>query len=112
MKNINDIVRYMRRRSEELTGLTMVLPISKPLWDHIVKMLESHCLKTGLPIKSGDYLCLGKHGNFNVLHYSERHKAFNCRDEFDVTPYKLEVIAWCELPEIPGEMKHERVMER
>lgn len=105
MKNINDIVKYMRRRSEELAGLTMVLPISKPLWDHIVKILESYCLKSGVPEKSGEYLCMNEYGGFQVLVYSDRHKGFNCHDEYDETPFKLDVVAWCELPEIPGGVK-------
>ena len=45
MKNINNIVKYMRRRSEELKGVSMMIPVSKPLWDHIADVLESYCLE-------------------------------------------------------------------
>lgn len=108
MKNINDIVKYMRRRSEDLTGVSMVIPISKPLWDHIMKMLESYCLKTDLPGESGEYLCLCDNGRFSVLPYSNKYKKFNCHDDDERTPFVINVVAWCELPEV---VKDERVVE-
>ena len=105
MNNINNIVKYMRRRSEELKGVSMMIPVSKPLWDHIADALDSYGWKTGSPEKSGQYLCLTKKGFFRVLPYSKRHNAFNTDDYFDHDLFKVEVIAWCELPEVPEELK-------
>ena len=106
MNNINNIVSYMKRRSDNLKGVSMVIPVSKPLWDCIADVLDSYSWKTGSPEKSGEYLCFTKNNYFTVLPYSEKHKLFNVRDEFEVKDlYQIDVIAWCELPELPEELR-------
>ena len=99
---IKEIVSYMRKRSDELTGVSMTIPMSKPVFDYIINLLDSYCLKESLPEKSGNYLCLCDNGMFAVLHYSEKHKKFNCHDESYSTLFAIKVVAWCELPEVPG----------
>ena len=98
MKNINEVIRYMKKRS--MMNYDINMTISHELWDHIINILDSYCLKECLPKKSGEYLCLNDAGRFQVLHYSKRHGAFNCRDESNETPFKIDVVAWCELPEV------------
>lgn len=105
MKNINNIVKYMRKRSEELKGVSMMIPVSKPLWDHIADLLDSYGWKTGSPEKTGRYLCLSDTGWISVLSYSKKHDAFNCHDNHSNDYFKIDVIAWCELPEVPEELK-------
>lgn len=105
MKNIKNIVKYMRKRSEELKGVSMVIPVSKPLWDHIADVLDSYGWETGSPEKSGEYLCFTEKGNFRVFPYSKKHNAFNAYDDHDDDRFKVEVIAWCELPDVPEELK-------
>lgn len=105
MNNINNIVSYMKRRSDNLKGVSMVIPVSKPLWDCIADVLDSYSWKTGSPEKSGEYLCLTKYNNFRVLPYSKKHGAFNCHDDHDDDCFKINVIAWCELPKLPEELK-------
>ena len=105
MNNINNIVSYMRRRSEELKGVSMVIPVSKPLWDCIADVLDSYSWKTDPPEKSGRYLCLNEYGAFSVYEYSKRHDAFNAHDECDEVLWEIKVIAWCELPELPEELR-------
>ena len=107
MKNINNIVSYMRKTLATFKDLNLTM--SRELWYHIANILDSYCLKDGLPKKSGEYLCWCKYNYFTVLSYSEKHKMFNCRDEFDVKDLcPIEVVAWCELPEV---VKDERVVE-
>ena len=104
MKNINDVVRYIRGCLDGWNEHKVIITI--PMWRHIVGILEKYCLRTGLPEKSGEYLCMNEYGGFQVLVYSEKHKAFNCHDEYDETPFKIDVVAWCELPEVPGGVKN------
>ena len=106
MKNINEVVRYMKKRS--MMNYDINMTISHELWDHIINILDSYCLKDGVPEKSGKYLCWCKNEYFTVLHYSDKHKKFNCHDEDKETPFVIEVVAWCELPEV---VKDERVVE-
>ena len=82
--------------------------VTVPLWNLIADVIERYALKPvedGLPEKSGEYLCVNEYGGFQVLVYSEKHKGFNCHDEHDDAPFKIDVVAWCELPEIPGGVK-------
>lgn len=104
MKNIKNIVKYMRKRSEELKGVSMVIPVSKPLWDHIADVLDSYGWKKGSPEKSGQYLCLTENKIVDVIHYSKKHNVFNAFDEDHDVLYAINVIAWCELPELPEEL--------
>ena len=55
MNNMKDIIKYMKRRSEELKGVSMVIPVSKPLWDHIIKILESYCLESEESNEKNDF---------------------------------------------------------
>lgn len=106
MKNINNVVRYMRKKSSEFNGI--IMNISHDLWDHIANILEQYTLtpvKDHPPEKSGEYLCLCDNGRFTVLHYSKRHNAFNAHDECHEATWEINVIAWCELPEVPEELK-------
>lgn len=105
MNNINNIVSYMKRRSDNLKGVSMVIPVSKPLWDCIADVLDSYSWKTDPPEKSGQYLCLCDNGWTTVLSYSKRHDAFNAHDECGTKSNELDVIAWCELPKLPEELR-------
>lgn len=104
MKNINNIVSYMRRRSEELKGVSMVIPTSVMMWDHIADILESYGWKTGFPERDGRYVCLCYNDDVHILPYSKEYDSFICHDEW-YAPFKVDVIAWCELPELPEELK-------
>ena len=107
MKSINDVIRYMKKRS--MMNYDINMTISHELWDHIINILDSYCLKDGVPEKSGKYLCWCKNEYFTVLPYSEKHKVFNAYDGLEVNDLRpIEVIAWCELPEV---VKDERVVE-
>ena len=55
--------------------------------------------KDGLPTESGDYLCFVNNSYYESLHFSKRHKAFNCYDKFDKADTKIEnVTLWANYP--------------
>lgn len=55
--------------------------------------------KDGLPTESGNYLCFVNNSYYESLHFSKRHKAFNCYDKFDKTDTKIEdVTLWANYP--------------
>ena len=54
--------------------------------------------KDGLPTESGDYLCFASNLYYESLHFSKRHKAFNCVDQIDETDTKIDVLLWANYP--------------
>ena len=55
--------------------------------------------KDGLPMESGDYLCFVSNLYYTTLHFSVRHKAFNCYDQFDSPDSKIkDVTLWTNDP--------------
>lgn len=60
-----------------------------------------------LPEKSGAYLTISRYGEFMVLPYSVKHKAFNAYDhsteEYVAKHKKAGVSCWIEIPPLPEE---------
>ena len=57
---------------------------------------------TGLPRKSGEYVCFTKYGEIKTYDYSEHHKCFNCVDwltKEEANKYSLNnsVVKWISL---------------
>ena len=59
------------------------------------------CAAERLPEKSGEYLVFTANGNWTVLNYSARHKAFNAYDEGSKNR-EIHCISWMPLPGTTG----------
>lgn len=51
-----------------------------------------------LPEKSGQYIVLAC-GFMTFVQYSNKHKKFNCRDEYEDANLAIDIVYWAEVPE-------------